>query len=358
MSEKKLKTAILGLNDRGLELLEAALETDLYEITAVADSSPEILQTIVDKYQCGAFEDYRQLVMQNQLDVLFVAAGHHLRAEHTRSAMKKKFNILKLIPPGLNFEQAAELFALAEKEKVRYTIANTARYSPGFGLLREYLQSLDPNSVHLITALCYTPGESDETHHRWLSDPRLAGGGVLLRDCYTLIDQIILNFGIPQQVYSLKTSDAPDRQQRLSITEDTAILTMKFSDTLMVNLSASRTFGPPQCQLRLHSAKEFVTVSEDSFIVSDNSGKATKRSNFKSVRAGSISRMLEDFALSIESPDKNKFAAHADVDINNMAVIESAYLSAKTSMPEEPGRILEMVGNEPTNWTSAAKKIV
>ncbi|MCH8166777.1 MAG: hypothetical protein IIC03_02440 [Proteobacteria bacterium] len=162
----------------------------------------------------------------------------------------------------------------------------------------------------------------------------------------------------PLEVSSYGTSDAPDRQQRLSITEDTAILTMKFSDTLMANLSASRTFGPPQCQLRLHSTDEFVTVSEDSFIVSDNSGKATKRSNFKSVRDRSISRMLEDFALSVDSPDKSKFAAHRDVDLNNMAVIESAYLSAKTSMPEEPGRILEMVGNEPTNWTSAAKKIV
>ncbi len=358
MSEKKLKTAILGLNDGGMELLEAGIESDLYEITAVADSDPEILERVAEKYRCGGFEDYRQLVMQNQLDVLFVAAGQRLRAEHLKSAMKKKFNILKLVPPGLNFEQAAELFAIAEKEKVRYTIASTARYSPGFDLLREYLQSHDAGGVHLITALCHTPGESDEIHHRWLSDPQLAGGGVLLRDCYTLIDQIILNFGIPQQVYSLKTSDAPDRKQRLSITEDTAIVTMKFSDTLMANVIASRTFGPPQCQLRLHSTDEFVTVSEDSFIVSDNSGKATKRSNFKSVRDRSISRMLEDFAVSVESPDKSEFAAHADVDVNNMAVIESAYLSAKTSMPEEPGRILEMVGNEPTNWTSAAKKIV
>lgn len=358
MSEKKLKTAILGLNEGGLELLETATETGLYEITAVADSDPEILERIAEKYKCGAFEDYRQLVMQNQLDVLFIAAGQHLRGEHIKSAMKKKFNILKVVPPGLNFEQAAELLAIAKKEKIRYTIASTARYSPGFDLLRDYLQSLEANSVHLITAHCHTPGESDEIHHRWLSDPQIAGGGVLLRDCYNLIDQIILNFGIPQQVYSLKTSDAPDRKQRLSITEDTAILTMKFSDTLMANISASRTFGPPQCQLRLHSNEGFVTVSADSFIVSDNSGKATKRSNFKSVRAGSILRMLEDFALSIDSPGNNKFAAHADVDLNNMAVIESAYLSAKTSMPEEPGRMLEMVGNEPTNWTSAAKKIV
>ena len=82
MSETKLKTAILGLNEGGLELLEAATETGLYEITAVADSNPEIFERIAEKYQCGAFEDYRQLVMQNQVDVLFIAAGQHLRGEH------------------------------------------------------------------------------------------------------------------------------------------------------------------------------------------------------------------------------------------------------------------------------------
>jgi len=358
MSERKLRTAVLGLNDRGLELLAAAVETNLYEITAVADANPEILQHTAEKYACGAFEDYRQLVMQNRLDVLFVAAAQHLRAEHVKSAMKKKFNVLKLIPPGLNFEQAAEFFALAEKEKVRYTIANTARYSPGFDLLAEYLRSHDAATVGLITAICHVPVDSDHVHHRWLSDPRIAGGGVLLRDCYPLIDQIVLNFGIPQQVYSLKTSDAPDRQQRLSITEDTAIVTMKFSDTLMANIIASRTFGPPRYQLRLHTSEGFVTVSGDTFTLSDNSGKVLKRSRFKSVAAGSTAQMLRDFALSIDSPDKHKFAAHRHVDLNNMALIESAYLSAKTSMPEEPVRILEMVGTAPTNWTSAAKRIV
>jgi hypothetical protein len=32
-----------------------------------------------------------------------------------------------------------------------------------------------------------------------------------------------------------------------------------------------------------------------------------------------------------------------------MAVIESAYLSARTGMPEEPGRILQMAQVEPLN---------
>lgn len=355
----KLKTGILGLNDTGLRLAAAAVETGLYEITAAADRDGEMLQTVSSKYGCSGVEDYRQLLIQNQLDVLIVAAGLHLCDEHVRLALRKGFHVLKVAPPGLNFGQAAELLAIAETEKVQYTVANTTRYSPGFELLKEYLESNDRGRIHLVTAACYLPGLLDDVRDRWLSDPQLAGGGVLLRNCYGLVDQIVLNFGIPQRVYSLNTNHAPDRQQRLSLTEDTAVLTMKYSDTLIANLIATRTFGPPQCQLRLHHSEGSVTASEDHFTVCDNRGRVLERSEFENVEAPSILRMLMDFAASVTTPDKQKTQARRSVDLDNMALIEAAYLSARTSMHEEPARILEIAGSEPANiWTSAAKRII
>ena len=71
---------------------------------------------------------------------------------------------------------------------------------------------------------------------------------MLLYECWEIIDQISLNFGLPQQVYcpvlstveGVAGSAAPDRQQRLYLTEDSAIVTMKFNDTLSGNLLAGR----------------------------------------------------------------------------------------------------------------------
>ena len=96
---------------------------------------------------------------------------------------------------------------------------------------------------YLVTASCTTVNEKFES---WQTDPKLAGGGVLLYDCYEIIDQIITNFGIPQKVYALGSSTAGDKQQRLYLTENTALLTMKFSDTLFATLQASNSFGPPR----------------------------------------------------------------------------------------------------------------
>lgn len=111
MTEIKLKTAVLGLNERGLHLLEAAKTVDCLEIQAVADKDPNLAEKIGGAWQCAFYDDYRQLVIQHQLDCLLVAAPIHSCDEYVRMAMKKKFNVLKLAPPAQNSRKRRSLFA-------------------------------------------------------------------------------------------------------------------------------------------------------------------------------------------------------------------------------------------------------
>lgn len=52
--------------------------------------------------------------------------------------------------------------------------------------------------------------------------------------------------------------------------------------------------------------------------------------------------VVGDFALSVLRPDEEELRSSGRENLKSMAVIESAYLSARTGMPEEPGRILQM----------------
>jgi len=349
----------LGLTAKGQQLLEAAGATGLFDIVAVADADGELAEKIAHRYEAEALDDYRQLVIQNQLDVLLVAAPMYLCDEHVRAAMKKKFNILKLVPPALDFEQAAELIRLAKSEKVRFAAADSHRFQPGFHKLRDYLESKDAKDIHLITAVYNLPGSLDHPGERWLSDPQLAGGGVLLRNCYELFDLIVMNFGIPQQVYCISTNQAPDKQQRLSITEDTAVVTMKFSDTLVANVIASRVFGPPSQMLKIHSKDGFLTASGANLTVCDNLGNVIDRFESESSESEATAQMLENFAQTLLSPDKNRSGNEENSVLNIMAVLESAYLSARTATPEEPAKILDMVKTGPANiWPTTNQKKV
>ncbi|MHC4567049.1 MAG: hypothetical protein ACYTE3_14995, partial [Planctomycetota bacterium] len=84
MSEGKLRTAILGLNEGGQLLLEAAGRVDCLQIEAVADKDPNLVERIGGEHGCTAFDDYRQLVMQNDLDCLLVAEAMHSCEEYVR----------------------------------------------------------------------------------------------------------------------------------------------------------------------------------------------------------------------------------------------------------------------------------
>ncbi len=347
MSENKLKTSILGLNEGGKLLLEAALATDLFQIEAIADKDTNLVEKTANKLNCQAYDDFRQLISSTDARisrdnrVLLIAAETHTCDEYIKMAIKKKFNCLKLPPIARYFEEAAEFVKLSEEEGIVFSIANTGRYAKGYLALRDYITKNKLEQVFLVTVFSTF---SEPPANTWHTDPKLSGGGVLLYNCYKIIDQIVLNFGLPQQMYSLNTNQAKDRQQRLYLTEDTAVVTLKFSDTLVGNIITSRRngIGPQQEYLRFFDNNKILTVNEKQLNIRDVSGQVTTQEEFNDTELERMTLLLKDFAMSILSPKENKPVCTGRENLNNMAVIESAYLSARTGFPEEPAKIMKM----------------
>jgi predicted dehydrogenase len=341
MRESPLKTAVLGLDDAGRLLLEAARGLDCFTIVAVADSDTNLAQQVALLCNCAAYDDYRQLITQNQLDCLLVAAPFHSCAEHLRAAIKKKFNILKLPPLARNFSEAAEFAKLARSEGVNLAVANLGRFAQSALAMKSFVLQNSTEQLFFILAAA-----SSGPQAKWRNDPVLAGGGVVLYDCWDIIDQITWNFGIPQQVYCVASSTATDRQQRLYLTEDSAIVTMKFSACLSGSLLAGRAADAPgkgpQKWLIAHGQDKLIRFDDKSFEVTDPLGQRLRQDNFDDDCLSRMKKALENFGSNLLWPDKNPLVSTAADNLKNMAVIEAAYLSARTGMPEEPGRILKI----------------
>ncbi len=340
MGPGRLKTAVLGLDNGGRLLLEAASQVEYLDIYAVADSDAALAEKLAGQYDCAAYDDYRQLIMQNEFDCLLVAAPLHSCEKYVKVAIKKKFNVLKTPPPARDFEQAVELVRLAEDNKIAFVVANPLRFARSFTALRRLLQQGRIEQTFFIAASCHFTGGPRPA---WQTDPRLAGGGVLLHDCYAMFDQITLNFGTPEQVYCLNTNRAQDKKQRLYLTEDTAVVTMKFADTLFGSLIASSRVQtvPDEMSLRVYAENEVTTVTGTQLFGGSGDETAEPQSfDYDPLR--STIELLSNFALGIMSPEENKLVSGIRENLRNMAVIESSYLSARTGFPEEPSRILDM----------------
>lgn len=341
MTTNALTAGILGLGSDGQLLLEAASASGHFRIVAVADQDHQKAEKVAAELKCTAYTDYRQLVVQNQFDCLLVAADIHTCDEHLRTAIKKRFNILKLAPPARDFEEALGYVQMAEAEKVRFATANPARFMPSYVKARELIAEGRVGQIYLVTAQCSI---NDTDRSPWRTDPKLAGGGVLLHDCYRLIDQILWNFPLPQQVYALTTNQAPDKQQRLYLTEDTAVVSLKFSDALTGSVIATRRadIGSVGTHLKLCGKDALLTVTDNEVTLRPHEGPDEQKWRFDETERDVMERLVSSFAQSLQSPDEHELVSSAAENLKDMAVLESAYLSARTGFPEEPARILQM----------------
>lgn len=345
MTDQTLKIAAIGLTEQSLGLMETAVESGYYVIAAVGDERQDRAESCARKYECPVFTDYRQLIIQTQADFLLFGIPAYQCIEFIRLGMQQKHHILRTCPPALNFSQLAELYGLAKKEKVLFLTMQKGRFGLPFEHVRNHLVKTTQQNEqpwHLISAVCHVPMGPLKPEMRWLSDPNMAGGGVLLQDCYDLIDELLLCFGLPQKVYALAINQAPDRQQRMSLTEDTAIVAMQFTDALIAHICTSRTLGPARRHLRIHGKQQHLTATEEEVVLYDNEGTLLEQETYPGDDLPSQKRMLENLAGGFQDPAKCPLYPYYGFDLNTMAVIEAAYLSARTGMAEDPSRILKL----------------
>ncbi len=355
MDQPPLKTGILGLDHRGSFYWQVLRDMAQFKVCAVADRDVQRLEEIRQQEDCEVFDDARQFILQSDLDCLIVAAGLHSCLDHVRMALKKGIAVLKLSPAGRRYEEALELVELAESENVRFDIANPMRYCDSFKQLRKVVMDKDelarPFMVRLRCDFGLLAGRCLEDYQlhpdsetAWITDQELAGGGVLLHNCYGLLDQCVQLFCLPDQVYALCTSLASEQQQLHHLTEDAALVSLRLGEGLMGEVVAMRHWDdrPTQQTLTVNGKERIVSTSTDRHTVSDSRGQVIEQQRFDYDERLMAQRMLMDYAESFKEEDPSIFSSSGRDNLPLMALLEAAYLSVRTGSPEEPGRMLRM----------------
>ena len=93
-----------------------------------------------------------------------------------------------------------------------------------------------------------------------------------------------------------------------------------------------------------------MTLLPDIVTVCTHEGRILHEKTADPVQVPWAERMLDNFVKTIENPDKNPLFPPPETDLKTMAVLEAAYLSAKTGMPEAPSRILQLAGFKPDGF--------
>ncbi len=344
----KLKTAWLGLNARTAGLLESAYATGLYEIISIADSNMANATRAASVYNCTAFDDYRQFILQNQPEVLIVAEPLTKCAEFVKTAINKKCHILKLIPTAPNFELAAEIFELIKKNNVRYVTAAPARFAPGYERLADFLRTHSRRDFYFVN-MCATFGENffQPIPSYSKAEQKLYGGGVILNDCFELLSLLVENFAMPTQIYALLTNQSPDKKAKQYFGEDTVTASLVFREGLIGTFQAVRQTGNGSvAPIRIYGSKQNIIATPNRLAIYDENDNLISENKYPLNAGKCITEMFIDFGRALLEPDKYKMRNSYRLDLATMALIQAAYLSAKTGMSETPGRFFEISEKE------------
>jgi predicted dehydrogenase len=106
---------------------------ELYEVTALCDISPLVLETLGKRWNVGALDtDHRELVGRTDVDAVLVASPHAFHAEVTLAAIEAGKHVLVEKPMCMNQREANEISAAQQKYQVVVQVGYMRRYAPAF----------------------------------------------------------------------------------------------------------------------------------------------------------------------------------------------------------------------------------
>lgn len=158
-----------------------------------------------------AHASYEALVADPELDVIYVATPHNFHLESVTLAMNAGKHVFVEKPMGLNHAQAAEMVALARRNKLFFAEALWTFFLPKFDVLRQVLAA---GCIGEIKSVYTDYGEYFTRDHR-IFNPKLAGGPLLDLGTYpvSLLTELL---GVPERVVGLGQPDPSGVNGQLS----------------------------------------------------------------------------------------------------------------------------------------------
>lgn len=322
----------MGLKGAGEAYLAVLSEDDRFDLMAVADSDLDVLRRRTEGCRMRAYEDYRSLVVETGrlgVDLIFVALEPFQAIEFVRLAADRGIGIFHKAPFARNMVEARALidrFAAASRP---FVVSRPWQFDPAYGMLLGLAKNR--SRVHVASAEVRVA----QTAEGWRGDSRRAGGGVLLNGAYDAVDLITKLMGTPEAVYAQCSSVLPPGTARNYDTEDGAVLSMRFAGDRIGTLAAWRGATRPVWTVRLVGAEQVIEARHDGVTVTADQDEASPWLETPGGPAGAI-RALATAMLGPTTQAPSLASDH----LPTMAVIEAAYLSAKTGAPESPARFL------------------
>ncbi|RIK85380.1 MAG: gfo/Idh/MocA family oxidoreductase [Planctomycetota bacterium] len=210
---------------------QAFAESDRAQLAAVADCRAAAAEAMAATFGCQAFSNSEAMLEDAEIDAVIVCTPPSTHREVCCAAMERGVHVLCEKPLAVSSAAAEEMIGMAEARELVFTMASKFRYVPDVAQAKALIAGGAIGEVVLFENV-FT-GRVDMTR-RWNSDPRIAGGGVLIDNGTHSVDITRYCLGELAEVQAMEGN----RIQFLPV-EDTAKMFVRSRDGVLGSIDLS-----------------------------------------------------------------------------------------------------------------------
>ena len=337
----ELQVGLIGLTGGAETVLGALLAEPRVRLAAVGDRDAELAARLAESLGAEAYSDYRSLIVERKLDALFVAAPCCDVHAYLRLAAAQGTPVWKLAPLARRFDEALTLTRVFDKAAPGGCPLVISRAWPAEPAMEQAGKRLaELGRPFLVEARIFICRAEDLD---WRGDSERAGSGVLLHEACAAIDTVVHWLGPPAEVYAAMSRVSRPQTRYPYDTEDTAVMVLKYADGAVASFVSCWTAGPPTYQLTIWASGGAIRIDPAKIFVLNRAGEpiCTPFDRAPNPYAHPIRAFLDGLA-----GDRKQLTSLGRDHLWTMAVIEAAYLSARTGEAESPAKWFEILRAE------------
>ncbi len=222
-----LKVGLVGCGGISGAHLPAWVKMEGAEVVAICDVRQEMIDKY-DKYNIpGKYLDFDEMLEKEELDILDICLPTYLHADYSIKAMEKGINVICEKPISLKREDVERVYACAERNNVKFMVAQVLRFWPEFEKLKEFYDNGTFGRLlsGRMQRLGNIPGWSWDG---WMRDENRSGLVPFDLHIHDL-DFIVYAFGAPKKHTCLRTKRPDQDYMTVSYEYDDFFITTEAS---------------------------------------------------------------------------------------------------------------------------------
>jgi len=334
-----LNSAIVGCGAIYANHADAVINSKKAKLAAVCDIDKKKLAAAADKYKCKGYDDYTELLKDDNIQVIHICTPHYLHAPMAIEAMRKGKHVLTEKPMAISVEEAEKMINVSNETGMKLGVCFQNRYNTTSMKIYELLKT--GNAGKIKGAKGWMTWYRDEEYYKgsnWRGTWEKEGGGVLINQSIHTLD--LLNWFIGD-IASLRANVDTRMLEGIIEVEDTADALLKTKDGTSALFYATNCYcinSPVEIEIICEKA---VIRLSDSLIIKYNDGRKeeilniNKASGEKAYWGLSHSLLIEDFYDSIL--ENREFLVNGYEGIKTIKIIKAIYESSKSKRFVETG---------------------